>query len=121
MKLKIMMNGRGYTAELNDNVTAQDIAGMLPLEMNLRRYAEHEYYCPLTKKPSIKDAPMTSDAHAQGIYYYDGWSAFTILFGDAHIAPFKVVHIGDIAEDVSYLASAGDMVKTSIEIQENLL
>lgn len=59
---------------------------------------------------------MTSDAHAGGIYYYDGWGAFTVLFGDAHIAPFEVVHIGDVNGDVIFpLTVAGATVEAKIE------
>ena len=54
-----------------------------------------------------------------GIYYYDGWSAFTVLFDDAHIDPFEVVHIGDVNEDViSPLAAAGDTVEAKIEVKQ---
>lgn len=60
---------------------------------------------------------MTSDAHAGGSYYYDGWSALTILYGDAHIAPFEVVHIGDVNEDVvSQLAVASDTIEAKVEV-----
>lgn len=95
---------------------------MLPMELALQRYAGHEYYGLLPQKPSIKGVPMTSDAHAGGIYYYDGWSAFTVLFGDAHIAPFEVVHIGDVNENViSPLVEAGATVDAKIEVDsENI-
>lgn len=115
--LKLTIDGKVYTAVLNDNCTVNDIIDMLPMDLTLQRYAGHEYYSSLAKKPSIKGAPMTSDAHSNGIYYYDGWSAFTVLFGDAHIAPFKVVHIGDVIEDVaSHLSTAGEKVTARIEI-----
>ena len=115
--IKLTIDGKEYTATLNENRTVEDILDMLPLELTLQRYAGHEYYSSLPKKPSIKGVPMTSDAHAGGIYYYDGWSAFTVLFGDAHIDPFKVVHIGDVNEDIiSPLSVAGATVEARIEI-----
>lgn len=115
--IKLTLDGKEYTVTLNDNRTAEEILNMLPMELTLQRYADHEYYSSLPKKPSIKGVPMTSDAHAGGIYYYDGWSAFTVLFGDAHIAPFEVVHIGDVNEDViSPLTSAGVTIVAEIEI-----
>lgn len=115
--IKLTIDGTEYTATLNDNRTVEDILNMLPMELTLKRYAGHEYYSSLTQKPSIKGVPMTSDAHAGGIYYYDGWSAFTVLYGDAHIAPFKVVHIGEVNEDViSSLVAAGDTVEAKIEV-----
>lgn len=118
--LKLTIDKKEYTATLNDNRTVEDIMKMLPMELTLQRYAGHEYYSSLPKKPSIKGVPMTSDAHAGGIYYYDGWSAFTVLFGEAHIAPFEVVHIGDLNEDViTPLAKAGATVEAIIEWNGN--
>jgi hypothetical protein len=113
---QITIDGKEYTAILYDNCTVEDILNMLPLELTLQRYAGHEYYSSLPQKPSIKGVPMTSDAHAGGIYYYDGWNAFTLLFGDVHIAPYKVVHIGDVNEDITtQLAASGATVKAKIE------
>lgn len=115
--IKLTLDGKEYTVTLNDNRTVEDILNMLPMELMLKRYAGHEYYSSLPQKPSIKGVSMTSVAHAGGIYYYDGWSAFTVLYGDAQIAPFEVVHIGDVNEDViSPLAAAGATVKATIEI-----
>lgn len=117
--IKLTLDGKEYTATLNDNRTVEDILNMLPMELTLKRYAGHEYYSPLHEKPSINGAPMTSDAHAGGIYYYDGWSAFTVLYGDAHITPFEVVHIGEVSKDViTQLAIAGDTVEARIEVIE---
>lgn len=115
--IKLTIDGKEYTATLNDNRTVEDILNMLLMKLTLKRYAGHEYYSSLPKKPSIKGVPMTSDAHAGGIYYYDGWRAFTVLFGDAYIAPFEVVHIGDVNEDIiSRLAATGDTVEAKIEV-----
>lgn len=115
--IKLTIDGEEYTATLNRNRTVEDILNMLPMELTLQRYAGHEYYSSLPNKPYIQGVPMTSDAHAGGIYYYDGWSAFTVLFGDAHIAPYEVVHIGDVNEDVVLpLSVAGAAVKAKVEI-----
>lgn len=73
--IKLTLDGKEYTATLNSNRTVEDILNMLPMELTLQRYAGHEYYSSLPNKPSIQGVPMTSDAHAGGIYYYDGWSA----------------------------------------------
>ena len=118
--LKLTMGGKDFTVRLNDNQTVKDILTMLPMELTLQRYDGHEYYSSLPEKPSITGIPMTSHAHAGGIYYYDGWNAFTVLFGDAQIAPFKVVHIGDVNEDIiTPLISAGATVKAKIEVIHN--
>jgi len=114
--IKLTIDGVDYTAVLNENCCVTDILKMLPLELTLQRYAGHEYYGKLPHKPAIQGAPTTSMAHVGGIYYYDGWGAFTVLFGDANIAPYEVVHIGDVTEDiVTPLAAAGNVVKAKIE------
>ena len=62
---------------------------------------------------------MTSDAHAGSIYYFEGWNTFTILFGDAHIAPYEVAHIGDVKEDIiSFLAAVSGIVTAKIEVNQ---
>lgn len=117
--LKLTLKGQSFTATLNENRTVDDILEMVPMGLTLQRYAGHEYYSSLPKKPSTKGVPMTSEAHAAGIYYYDGWSAFTVLFADAYIAPFEVVHIGDVNEEIiTLLAESGDIVEVKIEATE---
>ncbi len=94
--MKLIINKNEFIVTLNNNKTVKDILEMFPLELELERYANHEYYGVLPKKPSIEGVPMTSNAYAENIYYYDGWNAFTVLYGDAQIDPFKVVHIGKV-------------------------
>jgi hypothetical protein len=109
--IQIKINNKTYTVVLNDNCCAYDILNMLPMELELRRYAGHEYYSSLPETPTIKGVAMTSEAHAGGLYYFNGWNAFTIVFEDAHIAPYKVVHIGDVDKEViTHLASEGKTV-----------
>lgn len=114
--IKLTLDGKDYTAEVNNNNTVQDIIRMMPMELTLKRYAGHEYFSELPETLSIEDVPMTSVAYAGDICYYDGWNAFTVLFGDAHIAPFKVVIVGHINEDISALAKAGDTLEAKIEV-----
>lgn len=60
--------------------------------------------------------PMTSNANAKGIYYYDGWTAFTVLFGSANIAPFRVIHIGDVVENeiIEHLEKARENILAEV-------
>ena len=112
--IKLTIDGREFIGTLNDNQTVSDIIKMLPLNLELQRYAGHEYYGKLPSKPSIKGVTMTSKAHAGGIYYYDGWSAFTVLFGDANIAPYEVVHIGDVQDQIIPFLAHSDYQLTAI-------
>lgn len=115
--IRLTIDGKEFSVTLKDNQTVSDILKMLPLELSLQRYAGHEYYGTLPQKPSIKDVPMTSSAFAGGIYYYDGWSALTVLYGDAYIAPYEVAHIGDAEPAVvEYLKNSDTHVSAKIEI-----
>jgi len=115
--VKILLDGKVYDATFNDNPTANDILKMFPLDLTLQRFAGHEYYCVLPQKPSVKDVTTTSEAHAGGIYYFEGWNAFTIVFGDANVAPYKVVHLGDVQSNiVSQLTFADNLVDIKIEL-----
>ena len=58
--IKLTINGREFIGTLNDNQTVSDIIQMLPLNLELQRYAGHEYYTKLPTKPSIKSVPMSS-------------------------------------------------------------
>jgi hypothetical protein len=114
--IKLTLDDKEYTATVNVSVTVNDILKMLPLELPLQRFSGHEYYCTLPQKPSINGVAMTSEAHASGIYYYDGWNAFTVVFRDANIEPYKVVHIGEVNEDLSSLVFAENIIEAKFEI-----
>ena len=117
--IELTINGKAFKATLNSNQTVDDLLNMLPLELSLQRYAAHEYYGKLPQKPSVRGVPMTSMAHAGGIYYYDGWTAFTVLYGDASIAPYEVVHIGDVEPGViDFLQKSGILVNAKIKFTD---
>ncbi|MCE5346790.1 MAG: hypothetical protein LLG13_10960 [Bacteroidales bacterium] len=113
--IKLKLDNKEYTATLKDNSTVDDILKMLPLELPLQRFAGHEYYYTLPQKPSINGVPVTSEAHAGGIYYYDRWTAFTVVFRDASIDPYKVIHLGNVNEDITSLVFAENIIEAKFE------
>ena len=119
-QMRLIINGKEFTVTLNDNLTVDELKTMLPLDLILQNYEGHEYYGSLPKHISQRGVKMTSTAHSQGIYYYDGWKAFTVLYGGAQIDPFKVVHIGDVNEDVATFLreSQADTVSARIEMMD---
>ena len=75
-----------------------------------------EYYASLSEKPTIEGVTTTSDIKASGIYYWDGWNAFVINFEDTNIAPYRVVHIGNVNGDIaSDLAEFGDNITVNVQ------
>ena len=116
--MKVIINDKSYEVELFDSVTKNEIINMLPLELTLQRYAEHEYYSELPTKPTM-DENTTSNILAGDIYYWDGWNAFVINYEDYDITPYKVVHIGEIKDKsiVDYLRKADKNVKIKLEVE----
>lgn len=96
--MKVQINEMGYEVKLDNNETVKDIINNLPLNLELSRYAEHEYYSELPFTPTF-DEDRTSNIKAGHIYYWDGWNAFVINYKDYDISPYKVVHIGEILSD----------------------
>ena len=95
--MKVVINNKEYDVELDNNSTTNDVLKNLPLELNIQRYAGHEYYDELPFRPTF-DENRTSNIKAGHIYYWDGWNAFVINFEDYDITPYKVVHIGEIKD-----------------------
>lgn len=114
--MKLTLNAQEYNVTLNDNSTIDDILKLLPMTLEMQRYARHEYYASLSETPTIEGVTKTSDIKAGGIYYWDGWNAFVINFEDTNIAPYKVVHIGDVNGDiVSELSKSGDKITVNVQ------
>lgn len=114
--MKILVDNKEYEVDLIDSVTLKDIKDMYPLDLTLVRYAGHEYYSELPSKPTMAQN-TTSTILAGHIYYWDGWNAFVINFEDTDIAPYKVVHIGEIKdkEIVNYLKNADNEINVKLE------
>jgi len=114
--MKLTLNEHEYNVTLNKNSTTDDILKLLPMNLEMQRYAGHEYYTSLLDTPTIEGVTTTSDIKAGGIYYWDGWNAFVINFEDTNIAPYKVVHVGDVNGDiVSDLEKSGDKITVNVQ------
>lgn len=114
--MKITMDGTTYEVALDQNETVTDLVSHLPLELEIERYADHEYYAELPFTP-VFDEERTSQIKAGHVYYWDGWNAFVINYIDWDIAPYQVVHIGEITDSSvsAYLTEAEDQVNITVE------
>lgn len=93
---------------------------MRPLDLELVRYAGHEYYAELPETPEMSE-DTTSHILAGHLYYWDGWNAFVINFEDYDITPYQVVHLGEITdkEIVEYLRDAGNTINVKLDGGKN--
>ena len=76
---------------------AQAIAAALPLDLKMERFGGHEFWAKLPFVPPFAH-PRTSQVKAGHVYYWDGWNAFVVNYIDSDIAPYNVVHVGEIAD-----------------------
>lgn len=119
MRFRFTIDGRAYHADMVDNPLVRQIASMCPFEADYQRYTEHEYYTRLPHPTSQAGCELTTYAKANQVFYFSGWNAFTILFGDCDTSPFEVVHLGDMVEDViPQLRGAGRTLHVLCEVEE---
>ena len=116
----IIVDSEEYEVSLIPSDTLADILAMRPLDLELVRYAGHEYYAELPETPEMSE-DTTSHSRAGHLYYWDGWNAFVINFEDYDIAPYQVVHLGEITdkEIVEYLRDAGNTINVKLDGGKN--
>ena len=100
-RLRFTIEGMTYHATLQENGLAGMIARMCPFTMDCTRSGEHEYYAALPEKAAAKDCPSTTEGHRNGLYYFEGWNALSLVFKDCNTAPYQIHPIGDFEEDIA--------------------
>lgn len=114
--MDIRVNENTYTVALESNVTVDELLANMPLELNMVRYAGHEYYAELPFTPTMAGG-TTSEILAGHVYYWDGWNAFVINYEDTNISPYRVVHVGEVtgAGISDYLRTADEELVMTVE------
>lgn len=100
MRFKITIENQLFHANMIENDITKEIEKHLPLTTIYHRYTEHEYYTRLPFPISDNNCKKETLAHKNEIWYFGGWNAFTILFGDCNTSPFEVVKLGKLEEDI---------------------
>ena len=100
-RIRVTVDGVVYHAVLLENTLAEKIASMCPFTLKFARSGEHEYYAALPKKTAANGCPDTMKGHRNGLYYFEGWNALSLVFRDCDTTPYKIHHIGDFEEDVA--------------------
>ena len=90
-----------YCATLQEYPLAEKISGLCPFTAEFTRSGEHEYYAMLPQKVIAGDCPPTTTGHRNGLYYFEGWNALSLVFHDCDTAPYKIHHIGDFEDDMA--------------------
>lgn len=101
MKFEFVVNEKIFYANMIENDITKEIEKHLPFEATYTRYTEHEYYTKLTFPTTDKNCKKEYDVHKNEVWYFGGWNAFTVLFGDCNTFPFEVVKLGTFETDIS--------------------
>ena len=118
MKLKVIISEQVFHVKLVDDPMVAQIAAMCPMEIEVSRSGNHEYFGRLPMKADDSKSRQTSKAHKNELMYFGGWNCLSLLFDDVNVAPYKLVKIGDFEEDVaSILKDSGDSISIKIEVE----
>lgn len=117
-RIRITVDGVAYHAILQDNPLVEKIIAMCPFVTEYNRSGNHEYYAALPEKATAKGCPATTTGHRNGLYYFEGWNALSLVFRDCDTAPYKIHHLGDFADDVSdVLEKSGGRIQVLCEAE----
>lgn len=100
-RLCFTLDGEVYHAVLQENPLAEKIAKMCPFTMDYVRSGEHEYYAALPEKAAANSCEATTIGHRNGLYFFEGWNALSLVFRNCNTAPYNIHHVGDFEEDIS--------------------
>jgi hypothetical protein len=113
--IKIELNAKEYTVELNDSEAARGLVQSAPFETSLSEYAGSHYWGSIPRKLATPKELKTSTPRKGRIYYADHLTAIAIYFDDpGSIAPYVVYHLGDVVEDMSDLYNAGSRIDLKV-------
>ena len=118
MRLKVTISGHVFYVKPVDDPMVAQVAAMCPMELEVSRSGNHEYYGRLPKKADDSKSRQTSEAHKNELMYFEGWNCLSLLFDDVNVAPYKLVKLGDFEEDISsLLKDSGASISKKIEME----
>ena len=118
MQFRFLIEGRAFTARMQDTALVREIAAMCPIRQSWQRSGDHEYYTRLRKSVHAAGEKGTSEIRKNRLYLFPAWNAFSITFREMSIAPYKVIELGEFEENVSsVLETAPDDLRILCEAE----
>ena len=118
-RLCFTIDGVKYHAVLQNHKLSESLSTMCPFTAEYTRSGGHEYYTALPKKAAVDGCPSTTKGHRNGLYYFEGWNALSLVFKDCDTAPYRIHQIGDFEEDISAaLEKMGGRISILCELEE---
>jgi hypothetical protein len=111
MKIVIKTGNQLLPVTLDDNATARDFMGLLPLKLTLTDYASTEKIGDLPRKLSTQGAPAAINPVIGDVTYYAPWGNLAIFHKDFRNSP-GLIRLGKIDTGVVRLARSGPIEVT---------
>lgn len=113
-EIEITFRNQKVTAILNDTKAAQELKDELPLEIDMKRMGDHEYYGTLDNPLSEDDQKQTGYEIGDLAYWTPG-DMLALYFDEPQEDPEGLIILGKITSDISVLSNADDNETMKIE------
>ncbi len=112
--IRVIVGGQTLTAELYDNPTARDLAGLLPLTLTLGDLNRLEKTGPLPRALTTDGVPRGSDPEVNEIGYYAPGHDLVFYYGD--VGYFNgIIRIGRFDTDIDVIRDQPDGFSVTVE------
>lgn len=112
--IEIKLGKKTYQVNLNHSATAEALAELLPFTVSFSSCGNYGYG-PLQKRLPVSSQHETSKPHKHGIYYADYIQSLVIYYEDGgNVAPFVLVHIGEIERTISALGKMNERIVLTV-------
>jgi len=112
MKLQIRLDTLALSVLLDDNPSARDLLGLLPLNLSLEDYAATEKIASLPRRLSTAQAPRGVTPRAGDLAYYAPWGNLALFHQDFGFST-GLIRLGRIEQGreqgIKHLARPGRM------------
>lgn len=116
--IKMLFGETEITAILDDSGTSKAFMDLLPLTLDMRRYADREYYASI--EPLPEDGEVIPDYENGDVTYYVPGKSLAIFFGnEENFTQGGLIRMGRITSDLSLFAEMKDSTTVTIEIAES--
>lgn len=117
-KIKMLFGETEITAVLDNSGTSKAFMDLLPLTLDMRRYADREYYASI--EPLPEDGEVIPDYKNGDVTYYVPGKSLAIFFGnEENFTQGGLIRMGRITSELSLFAEMNDSVTVTIEIAES--
>jgi hypothetical protein len=106
MRIRLTIDGHEADGTLNDSPAARDLAGLLPLTLELEDFHGTERIGYPPRRLTTDGAPQPSAAKAGDLAYYAPWGNLAVFYQDGPTPSADLLILGHLDAPVEQLARA---------------